>query len=466
MRRSLYIAPSPDLDFPFLARRIPLPRLTRRQRTARWQRERRQQTVIVTAFTAILVFVVGLVAWTATDRFYQGNLKPAATIDSRAIPLRAYNKELTFEQTRFYVEFGVPKGFENDPQIFDQKRQYQGSSLEEIVQFAIFDAEARAQGIAIARSDIEARYAEDYGQFKTRHVLVTPDKDAQDKDAADRAALAKAQRIAQQLQTSPNDQDLWNKVAKESSDDPGSKDAGGELGWAGKGQFAKEYQDAVTTMQVGQVSDPVKTQFGYHVIQLEQRKGPDQNDIVVRWLGGGFTLDFIKGHARYGLLRDEFTKRAKDKSDGSPAEQVHLARIVVATPSAAGGDFQTFSEQLRKLSAVRDALDKGTDFAAVATQFSEDTDSKEKGGDVGWFARGMLDLRAEQEVFSKEVGKVTGSVAASAQTTFYKILERDPSRALTDDQKTQIKENSFSYWLAQQKKAHDVTKLVPGLEFQ
>ncbi len=418
------------------------------------------------AFTSVLVFVIGLVAWTATDRFYQDNLKPAATVDGRAIPLRVYNKELKYEQTRFYVEFGVPKGFENDPQVLQQKREYAGSSLEEIVQFALFDVEARTQAITIAPSDIEARYAEDYGQFKTRHILVTPDKDAKDKDAADRSALAKAQDVAKQLQARPSDQDLWNRVAKESSDDTGSKEAGGEVGWAGKGQFAKEYEDAVRAMQVGQVSDPVKSQFGYHVIQLEERKGPDKNDLIGRWLDSGFTLDDIKAHTRYDLLRDEFAKRAKDKASASPTEQVHLAQIVVATPSAAGGDFQTFSEQLRKLSSVRDALDKGTDFASVAKQFSEDGDSKDKSGDIGWFARGMLDLRAEQEVFAKEAGQVSGSVATTAQTTFYKILEKDSSRALTDEQRTKIKDNAFSYWLSQRKKAHDVTKLVSGLEFQ
>ena len=60
-----------------MSRRIPLPRLTRRQRSARWQRERRQQAVIVTVFSAVLFFVLGLVSWAASDNYYQSNLKPA-----------------------------------------------------------------------------------------------------------------------------------------------------------------------------------------------------------------------------------------------------------------------------------------------------------------------------------------------------------------------------------------------------
>ena len=65
-----------------MARRIPLPRLTRRQRLARWQRERRQQALYVAVFSAILFFVVGLVAWAASDKYYQDNLKPAGTPNS------------------------------------------------------------------------------------------------------------------------------------------------------------------------------------------------------------------------------------------------------------------------------------------------------------------------------------------------------------------------------------------------
>jgi hypothetical protein len=73
-----------------VARRISLPRLTQRQRMARWQRDRRQQTVVITVFGAVLFFVLGLVAWAATDRYYTANLKPAATYDGRVFPMRDY----------------------------------------------------------------------------------------------------------------------------------------------------------------------------------------------------------------------------------------------------------------------------------------------------------------------------------------------------------------------------------------
>ncbi|MCU0510886.1 MAG: peptidyl-prolyl cis-trans isomerase, partial [Anaerolineae bacterium] len=62
-------------------------------------------------------------------------------------------------------------------------------------------------------------------------------------------------------------------LAVQYSDDTGSKTAGGELGWYGRGEgFVQEFEDAAFALQAGQTSDPVKTQFGYHIIQVEERE--------------------------------------------------------------------------------------------------------------------------------------------------------------------------------------------------
>jgi parvulin-like peptidyl-prolyl isomerase len=450
-----------------MARRIPLPRLTRRQRTARWQRERRQQAVIVTVFSAVLFFVLGLVSWAASDRYYQDNLKPAMRFDGKVVAMREWKNERKYQLSRFYIEYGVPPGYEDDPQIAEQKASFDRSALDTLEEYAILDEQARADGITVSPESIEARYQDDFSQFRSRHILITFDSAAEDKALDEANALAKATAIRDQLRQDPNNQDLWNQLAKDYSQDPGSAESGGELGWVGKGQFVKPFEDAAKALAIGQISDPVKSDFGYHIIQVEERRGPTENDIVKRWFASGFTEADIKVHTEHDILRDEFTKRQQDRGVVSPTAQVHVAQIQVATPRPVGGDFQTFTDQLKKVADIGKALDAGTDFAEVAKQYSEDSATKDAGGDMGWLARGMLtDLSAENELFNLPAGQRSQQHHGLTLTTWYKVIEKSDSRDLEDTQKKTINDNAYTYWLNQQKKAHDVLRLIPGLEFE
>ncbi|TMC74668.1 MAG: hypothetical protein E6J13_01320 [Chloroflexi bacterium] len=450
-----------------MTRRIPLPRLTRRQRSARWQRERRQQAVIVVVFSAVLFFVLGLVSWATSEKYYQDNLKPAMKFDGAVIPMRDWARERNYELTKFYVEFGVPPGYENDSQIAEQKASYDRGALDTLEEYAVLDAQAKTEGATVTPDALQARYDEDFSQFRSRHILITINKDAADQAVEGANALAKAVAIRDQLRQDPNNGALWNQLAKDNSQDPGSADSGGELGWVGKGQFVQPFEDAAKALAIGQISDPVKSDFGYHIIQVEERRGPSENEVVKRWFASGFTEADIKRHTRYDLLRDEFTKRQQDRGGTSPTAQVHVAQIQVATPRPVGGDFQAFSDQLKKVSDISKALDGGTDFAEVAKKYSEDSATADKGGDMGWLARGMLtDLRAEDELFSLPAGQLSKQHNLLTTTTWYKVLEKSDSRDLDDDQKKKIKDTAYQYWLNQQKKAHDVLRLIPGLEFE
>jgi len=84
----------------------------------------------------------------------------------------------------------------------------------------------------------------------------------------DAEALQLAQEIKQKLAAGED----FTSLAVVYSDDPGSKAEGGELGWYSKGQgLVQEFEDAAFALEVGQISDPVLTQFGYHIIQVEEK---------------------------------------------------------------------------------------------------------------------------------------------------------------------------------------------------
>jgi parvulin-like peptidyl-prolyl isomerase len=449
-----------------VARRIPLPRLTQRQRQARWQRERRQQTIIIVVFTVLLCSAVGLMIWAGTNRYYDANLKPAALIDGHQLPYRLYYHERDYELVKFYEDSGVPIGSENDPQLATQKADYDGIAVNSLVEQALLESEARQDGYTVSAADLQAKYEESFGQFNSRHILFAIDSTATDQAAADAAALAKAQDVAKQLRADPNNQDLWNTLAKQSAD-TGSKDAGGEIGWAGAGQLVAEYDTAARKLAIGEISDPVKSQFGYHVIQVKERRTADANPVVQRWLSSGFGMDEILLHTRYDMLREHFTAEAQAQSVTSPTEQIHLLHILISLPSPTSQVPTDFTDALKKIGDAKAALDSGTDFAAVAKQYSEDTTEAANGGDAGWFARGQLDsVTKENELFALPVGQVSREFANTSQAEFYKVAEKDPAKALTDDQKTKIHDSAYAYWFDKQRRVHGVQKLVPGYEFQ
>lgn len=70
----------------------------------------------------------------------------------------------------------------------------------------------------------------------------------------------------------------FGEIAKKNSDDPGSKVGGGELGWAPAGVYAPEFEKALAALQPGQVSAPFRTQFGWHIAKVLERRSRDTTD--------------------------------------------------------------------------------------------------------------------------------------------------------------------------------------------
>ena len=119
-----------------------------------------------------------------------------------------------------------------------------------------------------------------YDQVKARHVLIrfqgsrVPLKEGQ-KDLSDAEALAKAQEV---IKTIAGGKD-FAEVAKAESDDTGSGAQGGDLGSFGRGQMVPEFENAAYSLPVGKVSDPVKSAFGYHVIQVQEHNAKSIDDV-------------------------------------------------------------------------------------------------------------------------------------------------------------------------------------------
>lgn len=145
---------------------------------------------------------------------------------------------------------------------------------------AIEYVEVDAATLPVAAAD-EATLRQRYEQEKSRfaaqeerlasHILISVPKDAN--AAAQKAAEAKATQLAVQARTSGAD---FAALAKAASDDNLSKNSGGDLGWVGRNVMAKPFEEALFAMKTGEVRGPVKTEFGWHVIQLREVRTPQQ----------------------------------------------------------------------------------------------------------------------------------------------------------------------------------------------
>lgn len=142
--------------------------------------------------------------------------------------------------------------------------------------------QARALYVSLIQSDLlQQRLLDQLGdqmptsgeQVRARHILVSVAPDASEAD--EQLALAKAISITQRLR---NGED-FAELAQQFSDDTGSGAQGGDLGFFPRGQMVPEFEEAAFSLPIGEISEPVRSQFGYHIIEtLEQQPGnPDFN---------------------------------------------------------------------------------------------------------------------------------------------------------------------------------------------
>lgn len=128
------------------------------------------------------------------------------------------------------------------------------------------------------------------------------------------------------------------------------------------------------------------------------------------------------------------------------AEQVHAAHILFAT-----------AEDANKVIPL---VKQGQDFGALAKQYSQDTATKDNGGDLGWFPRGVMDAQFEAIAFQLPPGQVSDLVTTQFGFHLIKVLEKDPARALPPELLQTQRQQAFLDWLEEQRKAATVEKLI------
>lgn len=162
---------------------------------------------------------------------------------------------------------GMKSGLDKDPEVVSQLNLMRENLV------ANAQLQKIEKGITITDEDLKKAYdakKNDYEQVKARHILIafkgSPAAQEGKPELTEEQAKAKAEDIRKQLVAGAS----FEELAKKESDDVGSGSRGGDLGEFNRGQMVPEFEKAAFETKVGEITPVVRTQFGYHIIKVDE----------------------------------------------------------------------------------------------------------------------------------------------------------------------------------------------------
>ncbi len=233
-------------------------------------------------------------------------------------------------------------------------------------------------------------------EVRASHILIMVDPQAAPKDTL--AAFNKVNSLRDRAMKGED----FGKLARENSEDPSAKTNGGDLGYFSSMQMVYPFESAAFNTATGQLSKPVRTRFGYHLVKVTGRRASQ----------GQVTVAHIMIKANPGMPTEDST------------------------------------EAVRKINEIYGRLQKGEKFESLATVYSEDQGSREKGGALPAFTTGSMIPSFEEYSFAL---KDTGNISKPFQTPYgwhiVKLLNRKPLETyeeLEPTLKTRVQRDSRS----------------------
>jgi peptidyl-prolyl cis-trans isomerase D len=226
------------------------------------------------------------------------------------------------------------------------------------MEFIRYDPSVLGANQTPSPEDIERNYERNLNtqfthpeQLRARHILIALSPDASPAEKA--AAKAKADDILQKVKAGSD----FAKLAQQYSDDPGTKDRGGELGYFARGEMVKPFEDAAFKLVPGQLT-LVQSQYGYHVLQLEEIKKASQDTMEQ---AKPKIIAALKQKMGSDLARQDVEQDLAAALEGRDLNQLAQKRALVAvqTPYVSAEESVKGAESEPKLLAEAFQFEKG-----------------------------------------------------------------------------------------------------------
>lgn len=241
------------------------------------------------------------------------------------------------------------------------------------VEYVVLSGDSLAASQTVTPEELKSYYESNIARFRTdeqrraSHILISAPKDG--KEADRKAAKDKATKLLEDLRKHP---ETFADVAKKQSQDPGSAEKGGDLGFMGRGALVKPFEDAMYALKDGQISDVVETDYGYHIIKLTGIKAAETQPLEAVRPELEAELKKQLASKKYTELADAFGNTVYEQSESlKPAADkfkltIQTADNVTRTPNLAlGAQNPLNNEKVLKALFSDDALKNKRNTEAV-----------------------------------------------------------------------------------------------------
>lgn len=384
-----------------------------RKHIARKQREDKQRRYILIGTIVVLVLVFGLIIYGILNELVLKKQQPVAIVNGERISTESFQKSVRYARQQiiasavntyqFIQMFGDSP--ETQAQFTGQLAQVQAQLepvalgnqiLDQIIDEVLIRQEAEKRSISLDEEEIDQAVEEAFGYYAngtptsqpTSEPIPTSTLSAQQKALIPPTSTAAPTEVITITATPTSIPTITPTSAPTASPTPYTEDS-----------FQSQYEQAL--------------------VNFNESIGFDENDL----------RDIIRKQLYYQKLQESM--RA-ELSGESTEEQVWAKHILVADQATA--------------TLVLERLAAGEAWHDLAAEFSTDTSNKDRGGDLGWFGRGMMVAEFEDAAFSLEIGEISDPVETNFGFHIIQLIGRE-ERPLSNEELEQRHQQAFFEWL-------------------
>ncbi|MBW3112393.1 peptidylprolyl isomerase [Bacillus sp. MCCB 382] len=198
---------------------------------------------------------------TLVDQYGDGALD--TLIAEKIVKLESEKKDLTVKDSEIDKELENIKGQYDSEDAFNEALASSGSNLDSVKE--------NIKTYLLTEKLLKDRVSITDDQIK-EYFDANKDSFAQEEQVEASHILVDDEKTAEEVKKKLDDGGDFAELAKEYSTDTSNAESGGELGYFGKGEMVQEFDDKAFAMKKGEISEPVKTEFGYHIIKVTGKK--------------------------------------------------------------------------------------------------------------------------------------------------------------------------------------------------